>query len=94
MNMMGPRFNLGQLVGTPGALAALGEAGQSAGEFIARHIVGDWGDVDKSDARLNDKSIGDGTRILSAYKLSTGVKIWIITEADRSSTCVLLPEEY
>jgi hypothetical protein len=94
MNATGPRFELGQIVATPGALDALGVAKQVAGEFIARHIVSDWGDVRTSDARLNDQSIGDGTRILSAYKLSTGVKVWVITEADRSSTCILLPEEY
>jgi hypothetical protein len=94
MHATGPRFVLGQLVGTPGAIAALADANQVAGEFLRRHIVGDWGEVDAQDQRANDEDVGSGGRLLSAYTLSTGVKIWIITEADRSSTCILLPEEY
>ncbi len=87
-------FTLGQLVATPGALAKFTEAGQQPMEFLARHVSGDWGSVDKEDQRANDDAIAQGARILSAYHLDTGVKIWIITEADRSSTCILLPEEY
>jgi hypothetical protein len=89
-----PKFSLGRTVATPGALAALVKAGQSPAEFLARHVRGDWGEVDAEDQKANDADIALGGRLLSAYKLSTGVKVWVITEADRSSTCVLLPEEY
>jgi hypothetical protein len=89
-----PRFSLGQVVATPGALAALEEAGQRPEEFLSRHIVGDWGVVPAEDKQENELSVEKGFRILSAYVLKTGVKIWIISEADRSSTCLLLPSEY
>lgn len=89
-----PKFALGSLVATPGALEALERAGQSPAEFLARHAAGDWGDVSKGDARLNDDAVKAGERILSAYRTQAGDRLWIITEADRSSTCILLPEEY
>jgi len=89
-----PKFSLGQLVATPGALRALEAAGQSPGYFLDRHLAGDWGEVCDDDKRLNDEALVDGSRILSAYRTLKGVKIWIITEADRSSSCVLLPDEY
>jgi hypothetical protein len=63
-------------------------------EFLARHVAGDWGQVCAADAAENELSVKEGFRILSAYSLRSGTRIWIITEADRSSTCVLLPEEY
>lgn len=87
-------FDLGQVVATPGALNALEEAGQSPSEFIARHVSGDWGELDEEDQQANDDAVEGGDRVLSAYILKTGIKIWAITEADRSSTCLLLPEEY
>ena len=87
-------FSLGQVVATPGAIEAMEEAGQSSAELLQRHITGDWGDVPPEDAKENDFSVKKGFRILSAYKLKTGVKIWIITEADRSATTFLLPSEY
>ena len=89
-----PRFTLGQIVSTPGALEAFTEAGQNPMEFLSRHVAGDWGQAEKAAAAENELSIKDGFRILSAYTLKTGTRIWIITEADRSSTCVLLPSEY
>jgi len=89
-----PLFPLGQLVATPGALDALKAAGQRPEEFLNRHIVGDWGDVPPEDAQENELSVRQGFRILSAYTLKTGVKIWIITEANRSVTTLLLPDEY
>jgi len=88
------RFPLGQIVATPAALEALRKAGQSASEFISRHSTGDWGEVCNEDKEANEVSLKEGSRILSAYRLTDGTKIWIITEADRSSTCILLPEEY
>ncbi len=90
----GPKFSLGQCVATPGALEAFEQTSENITAFIARHQSGDWGDVDEHARRENETSVINGFRILSAYRLSDGTKIWIITEADRSSTCVLLPEEY
>jgi hypothetical protein len=87
-------FQLGQLVATPGALKAFQQTGQVPFEFLNRHLVGDWGDCDDQDARANDNALTRGGRIFSVYHLKDGTKIWIITEADRSSTCVLLPSEY
>jgi hypothetical protein len=88
------RFNPGQVVATPGALAALEASGESLFDYLARHLSGDWGDVDAEDAQENELSLKNDLRLLSAYTLKNGTKIWVITEADRSSTCVLLPEEY
>ena len=89
-----PKFHLGKLVATPGAIEALAEAHQSPMEFVARHIKGDWGDVCDEDRQANEDALQHGERLLSVYRTSKGVKLWVITEADRSSTCVLLPEEY
>jgi hypothetical protein len=86
-------FVLGKLGCTPAALVKLEEAGQTPMEFLARHAAGDWGQVAEEDRRANDVAIAEGTRLLSAYRLDTAVKIWIITEADRSATTILLPEE-
>jgi hypothetical protein len=87
-------FELGQLVATPGALSALEEAGQDAIEFVSRHASGDWGDLSEEDRKENEFSLLHGFRLLSSYRLRGGVKLWIITEADRSSTTILLPNEY
>ena len=88
------RFSLGRTVATPGALAALEEAGEIPFRLFWRHERGDWGCVCQDDAAANEQSLVDGSRILSAYTLKTGVKVWLITEADRSATTILLPEEY
>ena len=87
-------LELGFVVAAPGALRALEAAEQSADEFLARHEAGDWGELGEADCDENELSLREGFRILSAYTLRTGVKIWIITEADRSATTLLLPEEY
>jgi hypothetical protein len=92
--MCKPKFSLGQTVATPGALQALEESGQNPGDFLDRHVQGDWGCLDDEDKQLNDQSLIDGSRILSSYTTLKGTKLWVITEADRSSTCCLLPEEY
>jgi hypothetical protein len=89
-----PLFTLGQVVATPGALAAFEKAGQQPGEFLARHVSGDWGEVPPEDIKENEFSLRHGFRLSSAYTLKSGTKIWVITEADRSSTCLLLPQEY
>lgn len=92
------RFSLGQLVATPGALAALVTAGASSLPYLQRHVRGDYGDLDPEDRRYNDADVrrGDG-RVLSAYHLPTGTRIWIITnllDGQGYDTCILLPEEY
>ncbi len=91
---MPAKFPFGKLVATPGALDALERTGQSPLEFLSRHASGDWGEVCEADKKENDFSVRNGFRLLSAYRLRDGTKIWIITEADRSATTILLPEEY
>ena len=92
---MTPLFALGRVVATPGALSALEEAGVEALGLLRRHQSGDWGEVPACDARENDRSLKQGLRVLSSYPVgNSDGKVWIITEADRSSTCLLLPSEY
>jgi hypothetical protein len=88
------RFPFGNLVSTPGALDALAQARETPLPYLARHAKGDWGDLDEEDKARNDSAVKEGSRILSAYTLGDGVRIWIITEADRSATTILLPDEY
>lgn len=94
----GTKFDLGQVVATPGALSALVDSNESSFALLLRHQTGDWGDLNASDKQQNEDALverdGYYGRIFSAYILNTGTKIWIITEADRSSTCILLPDEY
>lgn len=89
-----PRFPLGQVVATPAALEALAAAGQTADDFLIRHVKGDWGDVDADDQQANEEALRCDARLISAYRTAKGTKLWVITEADRSSTCLLLPDEY
>lgn len=90
-----PLFSLGKIVSTPGALEALSTEGTSGLQLLHRHAAGDWGELCDDDKRENELSAQQGFRILSAYTLPrTGVKLWIITEADRSVTTFLLPDEY
>ena len=89
-----PRFPLGELVATPGAIEALEGASQEPGKLLERHQSGDWGEVCAEDAALNEAAIEDGIRIMSVYQLSRGMKVWVITEAGRSSTTILLPDEH
>ena len=89
-----PLFDLGRLVATPGALAALAKTGQNAVEFLARHVTGDWGELPVEDKTENCLSLQQGFRLLSSYRTSAGDKLWVITEANRSSTTLLLPDEY
>ncbi len=92
---MAALFPLGRLVATPGALALLAETGENPTALLARHVSGDWGEVPPEDAGENELSVEEGFRVVSSYPVgSDGAKVWIITEADRSSTCILLPQEY
>jgi hypothetical protein len=88
------KFEPGRIVSTPGALRAIEEAGENPASLLARHLAGDWGELDPEDIKENEFSLVHGFRLLSAYRLRSGIKIWIITEADRSATTFLLPEEY
>ena len=92
--MSGAKFNPGAVVATPGVLEAFTASGESPLDFLKRHLAGDWGELSENDARENELSLQHGWRLLSAYTLSNGERVWIITEADRSSTCILLPSEY
>jgi hypothetical protein len=84
---------LGRVVATPGAIRLLLEAGEHPFDYLARHATGDWGDLDEQDREENELSLVHGWRVVSFY--SVGDKcIWVITEADRSVTTILLPEEY
>src|SRR5437899_12716646 len=87
-------FPLGRVVATPGALRALEKAEQQPAEFLDRHVNGDWGEVTEEDKRENEFSVQHGFRILSAYTTTADDRIWVLTEADRSATIILLPEEY
>ena len=89
-----PLFPLGQFVATPGALAALERAKHPPTCFLARHAIGGWGELEPTDVAENEYSVTHGLRLLSSYRTDAGERLWIITEADRSATTLLLPEEY
>ena len=88
------RFALGQTFITPGAQEAIQIAGQTEIEFLRRHMSCDWGELSDEDIVENDVLLKEGFRLLSSYRTGKGQQIWIITEADRSATTILLPSEY
>jgi len=88
------KFPLGQILATPSAMEALRQANQSAADFLLRHATGDWGELSSVDRRQNELALLHGERILSAYRTHQGCRLWIITEADRSATTIVLPEDY
>jgi hypothetical protein len=90
---MTAQLPLGRVVATPGALKLLREVGEDLFDYLARHATGDWGDLCAFDLRQNEIALRDGYRVFSSYEISAG-RVWIITEADRSVTTILLPEEY
>lgn len=92
--MSGIKFSPGNVVATPGALEAFRASGDDPLAYVIRHLAGDWGELSEGDRRENELSLTHGFRLLSAYMLGDGTKIWIITEADRSATTILLPDEY
>lgn len=102
LNQANPRFETGRLLATPGALDVLQRLQLDAVSLLIRHVSGNWGDVSPEDARANETAIKQGLRIMSVYVLPMGTevssestaKLWVITEADRSATTLLLPEEY
>ena len=86
------QFPHGKFFATPGVLEQVSERDRNNGLF--RHLQGDWGDLCEEDKRRNEQALHCGDRLFSAYRSCEGVKFWIITEADRSATTILLPEEY
>jgi hypothetical protein len=86
-------LSLGRVVATPGALNLLGKSGGYPFDYLARHATGDWGELCAFDRRQNEIALREGLRVLSSYDVLAG-RIWIITEADRSVTTILLPEDY
>jgi hypothetical protein len=97
---MDAKFLLGRTVATPGAITTLQESGQAPEHFLDLHVSGNWGDIDAHDRKCNDDAIAhEGNpdrqqRVLSAYVTKNNVKLWVITEWDRSVTTILLPDEY
>jgi hypothetical protein len=89
-----PLFPAGQIVATPGALALLEQANKSPLEILSRHFRGDWGDLCQEDRTENELSLKHGFRLMSSYRVNGAETVWVITEADRSSTTILLPNEY
>ena len=96
--MIAPRktvsFPLGKIITTPEAWAALERAGQSPLEFLIRHVGNDWGEVCGEDWKINDQSLENGSMLLSAYRTAKQERLWVITQADRRCTTILLPDEY
>lgn len=88
------RLTAGRLFATPGALDALRAADVTVDDLLTRHLCGDWGDLSEEDREQNDLALEAGLRVLSSYTLTANVKVWIITEWDRSVTTVLLPDDY
>lgn len=86
------RFSLGRIVATPHVLEEVSK--EDIAQALRRHAAGDWGDLCPEDRLENELSLQAGLRLLSAYHTTSGTKFWIITEADRSVTTILLPEDY
>jgi hypothetical protein len=87
-------FPLGSLVSTPGALLALVEAQMTPLSLLMRHVRGDFGDLCDDDRIANERAVAEGGRVFSSYVVASDAKVWVITEADRSATTLLLPSEY
>jgi hypothetical protein len=93
-NQVRPLFALGKTVATPNALKVMQGFEVSPLTLLSRHQRGDWGDLDEEDKAENEASLRENWRLFSSYQLTERIKIWVITEADRSATTILLPEEY
>ena len=94
MLIINPLFHLGDVVATPQSICVLNESGISVQSLLQRHATGDWGDVCEEDRVANNDALQYGDRLLSSYAISENIKIWVITEYDRSVTTILLPSEY
>jgi hypothetical protein len=92
--MTRPLFKLGRTLITPGARRAIADCGDDPDVFLFRHMTGDWGTVCDEDVKENEYSLNRHLRLFSAYELANGKRLWVITEADRSATTLLLPSEY
>ena len=92
--MLPMKFHPGRLAATQGAVEAFATSRESPYAYLLRHVAGDWGDIDPDDVAENEVSLRRGFRLLSSYRLNSGVTVWCITEADRSITTFLLPKEY
>jgi hypothetical protein len=88
-----PRFELGQVVATWGAMGALIDAQQDPGELLAQHVAGNWGELGPFDQEVNESGVECGFRIVSSYTLATGVQVWLVTERDKGRTTFLLSGE-
>ena len=88
------KFSLGRIVATPAALEALQRAGQSPVDCLVRHVRGDWGEVCEEDRQENELALRHSFRLLSVSTTQAGEKVWVISEADRSATTLLLPSDY
>ncbi len=93
-NQVKPLLALGQTVATQGALAAMQQLEVFPLALLSRHQRGDWGNLDEEDKQANEQALTCGDRVFSSYQVTEAVKLWVITEADRSATTILLPEEY
>ena len=92
---LSPRFELGHIVATPGAIETMERRGIDGLRLLGRHVSGDWGDLEEEDKRENEFSVKRRLRILSAYGAHDDAdRLWVITEADRSVTTILRPDEY
>lgn len=92
--MSKPLFELGVVVATPACLEALSDAGQTLDEFLDRYSQGDWGALCDEDHQANEDALKHGERLFGSYLTKLNIKVWILTEADRSSTCAMLPSDY
>src|SRR5690349_12624993 len=89
-----PKFPLGRIVATPAALELIQSEGREPMEFVARHVKGDFGDLSEHDRLANEAALVNGSRILSSYIVIGQERVWVLTEADRSATTILLPSDY
>ncbi|MEM6284542.1 MAG: hypothetical protein AAF787_20300 [Chloroflexota bacterium] len=89
----GHKFSAGQTRATQAAMKAMQDNGHIASEFLARHVVGDWGEHDPEQKAQNDESLANDGPLHSIYHMADGRQIWVFTEADRSMTTILLPED-
>jgi len=87
-------FPLGHVVATPGAIEVMTRLQIGPARLLDRHVSGDWGDIHPEDRGLNEEALRSGERIFSVYGPDGADRLWVITEADRSSTCILRPEDY